>query len=184
MIFKEISLKKVLLKKVVCVIYLIWLFLGLILGLGQPGFAQEFQETKNPIPIQVSELKAFIHKNEESANAGQIERMIENFAADAQITIYSLESEPVIFNRSEYYQNLATVFAHYRAYSNRMIIDRLKILDPQSAIVQGTTYEKINFSDRPFNGVSSWQAKIAKRDGKLLFTEVNAYLSRASLEQN
>jgi hypothetical protein len=186
MMFKEVSLKILLVIWIIC---LTWLDFGLgfgtIFGAVQPGFALGFaQKTVNSMPIQASEVRALIHRTEESANARQIDRMIEDFAAEAQITIYSLESEPVVFDRSAYYQNLAVVFNRYRAYHNQMVVDRVKILDSQHATVQGTTYEKINFSERPFNGVSNWQAKIIKRDGKLFFTEVNAYLSRANLEPN
>jgi hypothetical protein len=195
--------------KILLIVYSVWVVLGLINSGFSPAFASEFDPGFDPglsqvkpqvmlqgmpqkfshkssasdrAPIQVTEVRALIKKTEQSANARKIELMIEDFAVDAQITIYSLESEPLILNRLEYYQNLATVFTHYRAYSNRMAIDDLKMLDSHHANVRGTTYEKINFSDRPINGISNWQAKIEKRDGKLLYTKVDAYLSRAQID--
>lgn len=132
-------------------------------------------------PMQISELRQFIQQAENQANQRQIDQMIANFSEDAQIRIYSLESDPLIMDRASYYRNLATVFQSYRRYRNRMVIDQIKILDPDHALIQGTTYEQINSPDRGINGVSNWQAQVRKTNGKLQFTQVDAYLSRAQL---
>jgi hypothetical protein len=129
--------------------------------------------------IQAVEVRTFIHQVEGFANDRHIDRMIEAFAADAQIGISSLEGDRVVLDRASYYLNLQTVFLAYQGYANRMTIDSLKIENGLQAIVQGTTYEKINFSDQPINGISNWTATIAKQEGKLVFKTVEAYLSRA-----
>ncbi|MDX1977799.1 MAG: hypothetical protein SFT94_09000 [Pseudanabaenaceae cyanobacterium bins.68] len=132
-------------------------------------------------PIQVTELRELIQTAEDQANQGQIDQMIANFREDAQITIYSLESDPLVMDRASYYRNLASVFRAYRHYRNRMVIDRIKIIDPDHALIQGTTYEQINDRDRPINGISNWQAQVSRTNGKLQFTQVDAHLARAQL---
>jgi hypothetical protein len=132
----------------------------------------------NQTQISEAEVKQFVQQSESAANQRDIEQMLAAFVPEATISFTSEDGETVRLNLQEYRQVLNEVFLDYDFYRNMIVVEFVNAQGDR-AKVGGTTYEKINYSDQPINGVSKWMATVVRQGENLRFLEVDSYIARA-----
>ncbi len=131
-----------------------------------------------PAQISEAEIKQFLQQSETAANQRDIEKMLAAFVPDATVSFTSEDGEKISLSLAEYRRVLEDVFLGYDYYRNMIVVEFVNVQGDR-ANVGGSTYEKINYSHRPINGVSKWQATVVRQGKDLRFTEVNSYIARA-----
>jgi hypothetical protein len=138
-----------------------------------PGYSQ------TPTAITESDVHAMLDGIDRAARKGNVAGIIAPLAADIKIKMTVLnpanKKEVVgVLNKDQYEYNLRQNMRRRLAYHFERKNTRIKIYDPQTAMVTADVYETLKMRQGTIRGASSEVVFINLRNGKLVITAMEA----------
>lgn len=127
-----------------------------------------------------AEVRAFLAKGDQVANAKDFEAMLGMLAPDAVIEM-NVQGQTQRLDREQYQQMLQQSRDLLQGYSYRTKINAVS-LSGDKATVKATAYEKADFGENgSFSSVTQETSELEKRGGQLYITRVR---SQAGVQKN